>query len=472
MSGAEAPIPALPLSRRRIASSGLLLLTSAAAIGHVFGNSPLFLWAVALGMGGFFLLEFRGLTKMAKLMVVLCFGMIGAEYATGRLDPALTAQAIHRAGFMAFFLTSLGFLQHAAGRSPLMQRSGRILVHQPPGRRYVVLTFGAALFGMLMNLGTIGLLGTMINKGTDSDGDAEARRIAGIRRQRMTLAMLRGFCSIPMWSPMTVTIALVTAAIPGLTWAQVAVWSAPLAVIYLLLGWMMDRRAYPRATAAPDQPTPSLAGLLPVLTLAIAVPLAAYAISRVLGTSMIVALLLVMPVIAAGWIWIQERDRPGAPARTAQEVTGRLIPGLPDMRTEITLFSCAAFLGVMIAAIIDTDALGRIITQMGLSSGVTLALTAWLIVGLSMVGVSAIISVTIVAATLPNLGGLAIEPAIVGFMLVSVWTITVNIAPYAASVRVAARMIHADPPQVGITWNWRYSIAILCLLTIALILVG
>lgn len=89
-----------------------------------------------------------------------------------------------------------------------------------------------------------------------------------------------------------------------------------------------------------------------------------------------------------------------------------------------------------------------------------------------MIGVSAIISVTIIAATLPNLSALEIEPAIVGFMLVSVWTISVNIAPYAASVRVAARMIQADPPEIGIVWNGRYSLAVLCMLTIALVLFG
>ncbi|WP_050932106.1 hypothetical protein [Aestuariivita boseongensis] len=454
-------------------SAAALVLISLSAIGHIFGSSTAFLWGALAGLCVFFGLEFRCLTKMAKTMVVLCFALVGAEVFTNTLQADLTAQAIHRAGFLAFFLTSLGFLQYAAGRSPLMQRSGRILVHQPPGRRYVVLTFGAALFGMLMNLGTIGLLGTMIDKGTFGNAETpEAQRIAQIRRRRMTLAMLRGFCALPMFSPMTVTIALVTAAIPGLTWAQVAVWSAPLTVVFLLVGWAFDRRSYPRRQAAHDGDTPPLSGLMPILLLALAVPGAAFAVSKVLGTSMIVALLIVLPIISTVWIWIQERGSTGALLRTGREIWGGLLPSLPEMRSEITLFASAAFLGVMIAAVIDTDVLGGIIVNLGLSSGAILALAAWLIVGLSLVGISTIISVTILAATLPNLSALDLGPVMVGFMLVSAWTISVNVAPYAASVRLAARMIQADPADVGVRWNGYYGLATLCLLTLVLLSLG
>lgn len=48
------------------------------------------------------------------------------------------------------------------------RRGGEAVVNQPPGRRYTVLTIGGALFGVLLNLGTISLLGTMIREGVDA----------------------------------------------------------------------------------------------------------------------------------------------------------------------------------------------------------------------------------------------------------------------------------------------------------------
>ncbi|MDF1728746.1 MAG: hypothetical protein P1U53_13450 [Sulfitobacter sp.] len=453
-------------------SAAFLLLVSAAAICRIFANNPAFIWVELIALLGFFAVEFPRLTKMARALVLASIALVALEYARGTFDAELTMTAIGRAAFMAFFLNSLSFLQHAAGRSPLLLNSGTILVHQPPGRRYLVLTFGAALFGMLLNLSTIGLLGTMIRKGSEGGANDEARRIAGIRRKRMTLAMLRGFASIPMWSPITVTIALVTAAIPGLTWAQIAIYSAPLAAVFLLTGWIIDRLGHALAPAPVEGSTPSLLGLMPLLALVVAVPSTAYGLSAALGTSMIAALLIALPLISFGWLLIQERHQPRSLSRTAQEVTAHVLPSLPNMRTEITLFSCSAFLGVLIADIIDTVALGQFITGLGLSSGVTLAISAWLIVGLSLIGFNPIITVTIAAGALPQLAGLAISPVAVGVMLVSVWTISVNATPYGTSVRLASRMIEVPPERLGYVWNGFYALAALIVLSAALLSFG
>ena len=450
-----------------------LICVSLAAIGGVFTDWRFLIWPEALGLLAFFALEFRGLSKMARFLVAVCIALVVFETATARLDADITAQAINRAAFMVVFLNSLSFLQHAAGRAPLLRTLGHILGHQPPGRRYLVLTFGAALFGMLLNLSAIGLLGTMIAKGVAPGTTAEDQRIAAIRRKRMTLAMIRGFCSIPMWSPITVTIALITAAIPGLKWAEIAIYSAPLGVCFLLLGWVFDRHAYPQRTPPAHSNPPSLRGLVPLLALAVAVPSLALGLSQILGTSMIVALLLALPVISAGWLWLQERTQPRAMARVGHEIGHKILPNLPTMRTEITLFACSAFLGVMVAHIIDTDAMGHAITTAGLSSGATLAISAWLIVGLALVGVNPIVSVTILAGTLPKLAALAISPVAVGVMLVSVWTISVNTTPYSTAVRLSARMLGtATPGQIGPAWNGSYAFAMLCLLSVLLLSFG
>ena len=454
------------------ASSAMLLLVSLGAIGRIFTIADWTLWCQGFGLIGFLALNFLAITKMAKALACLCFALLAFEWLRGDLNAGLAQTALGRAGFMVFFLTALGFLQHAAGRSPLLLRSGQILLQQPPGRRYLVLTFGSAMFGMLLNLSTIGLLGTMIRKAADGATDPETRRIAAIRKERMTLAMLRGFSTIPMWSPITVTIALISAAIPGVTWAQLASHSAPLALAFLLLGWGLDRRSYPRRAGGVPVDAPPLHRLMPLTLLVIAVPAIAYVISAVLGTSILVSLLLVLPLMSCGWVYLQERGRPGAAARTGHEIIGHVLPALPAMRTEATLFGASAFLGLMIADVVDTDLLGQAISGFGLSGGAVLALTAWMIAALSLVGINQIVTVTIAAGTLPHLTGLNLSPVIVGMMLVSVWTVAVNLTPYGTAIRLTGRMVDVPPEVLAHKWNTQFSLVALILLSAVLLVLA
>ena len=453
-------------------SSLFLILTSLGVVGTIFGSSPLFPIMEIVGLAGFFVREVRSMSRMAQALLVISLALPLYALITGRFDMDLVLTALGRAAFFAFFLTSLNFLQFAAGRSPMVQRSGEVLVMQPPGRRYIVLTFGAAMFSALLNLGTVGLLGTMIVKGVGSDGSAEADRIANIRRKRMTLAMMRGFCSLPMWSPITVTIALITASIPELTWAGMVIYSAPMAVLFLLMGWLMDRRAYPArpATAAPQTPPP-LSGLLPLMAIVVLVPLGAFGLARVLETNLITALLLFVPFVSVGWMALQNLSGgPSAAAtRVVRELRDGLLPALPDIRSEIGLFSCSAFIGVMITASVDTVALGHAVLSLGLAADTLLMLSAWVVVGLSVMGVSPIISVTILAGTLPNLGMLNIDPIAVGVTLLVVWTICVNLTPFSAAVRFSARMIDVPPARLGLRWNLGFGVAALGILSVFII---
>ena len=460
------------LSALELLKAGLLLTLTAAVLIHIFYPTGITTTISAVCLLTFISIEIFNIARMAQVLVFVCLGLIAYEYVKGPFDPELIATAFDRAAFMTFFLNSIGFLQYAAKKSPLLLRSGQILVQQPPGRRYSVLTFGAALFGMLINLSTIGLLGSMISQGAAVEGDKEERRIAGIRRKRMTLAMLRGFCSIPMWSPITVTIAIITSAIPTLSWAEIAVYSAPIAVIFIVMGWVLDRIAYPKRPAPVGTITPSLAGLIPLMMLALAVPAVAFALSTLFKTSMIIALLIVLPWLSIAWLVFQKIDTPAPLRETGQEIYYEILPSLASMRSEITLFSCSAFLGVMVAHIIDTDALGATIIGLGLPNGMVLALTAWIMVTLSVLGINSIVTVTIAAATMPKLTVLAIDPVIIGMMLVSVWCITVNLSPYSTAVRLSARIIDTDPLVLGGRWNGIYSLICLCFLTLCLLVLA
>lgn len=452
-------------------SPAFLLLCCAGAVGEIFTEAPALKLVELVGLVGFLTLELRGMSRVAQILLVLCIALPIYEVSQGTFDLALAGTAIDRAAFFAFFLTSLSFLQFAANRSPLILRSGEILMNQPPGRRYLVLTFGAAIFGILLNFSTIGLLGTMIAKGvTPGTNDAE-RRIAGIRRRRMTLAMMRGFSSLPMWSPITVTMALITAAIPSVSYGQIVVYSLPLAVTILLMGWVLDRFSYTRRPLPGLPEAPSLFGLGPLMGIVVFVPTFAWGGSHLLGVTLIQSLLLCLPLVSLGWMLIQTWESGPATAITdtaSATVTG-LIPSLPAMRSEIGLFATSAFLGVLVLPLIDTVALGEAIVSAGLGAGAMLALSGWIAFLMSMIGVSPIISVTILAGTLPNLAGLYISPVAVAVTMVSIWSIVVNVTPFSASVRLSARMIDEEPVRVGMRWNLAYGSLAMATLSIALL---
>jgi len=455
-------------------SSALLCLACAGAIGAIFVDATPLRLMELVGLVGFLLFEARRISKVALILLALCIALPAYQLAQGTFDLALAETAIDRAAFFAFFLTSLSFLQFAANRSPLVLKSGEILVKQRPGRRYLVVTFGAAILGILLNFSTIGLLGTMISKGVDPGDTEEARRIAAIRRRRMTLAMMRGFSSLPMWSPITVTMALITAAIPSVSYGQIVVYSLPLAVVILLMGWVVDRFSYPRR-GLPNLPeAPSLAGLLPLIVIVVFVPGFAWLVSQILNVTLIQALLLCLPFVSLGWMVIQLRHTGLVPAtvESVKSTATGLFPSLPSMRSEIGLFAASAFLGVLVLPLIDTVALGETITALGLNSGSVLALSGWAAFLLSMIGISPIISVTILAGTLPNLTAVDISPLSAAVTMVCIWSIIVNVTPFSAAVRLSARMIDEDPVKVGLNWNLLYGALAMSFLTVVLLIFG
>lgn len=452
----------------------LILCTSIGAAGGIFLDTPMLLVPETIGLVGFLLVEFRRIARMGQALILLSLALPLYMIATGQLDLALAQTAVNRAAFFTLFLVALAFLQHAAGGSPLMMRSGRILVEQPPGRRYVVLTFGAGTFGALVNLGTVTLLGTMISRSLPAGDTAEARRISAIRLRRMTLALLRGFATLPMWSPITVTMAVITAAIPTLSYFQILLHTAPLTAVFLLIGWGYDRMSNPRPRTAPAMTAPSLFGLAPLLVLVVLLPATAYGASVLMGTTMIQALVLWLPLIAVLWMAIQRRPAPlpEATHSAMAEVRNSILPALPGMRTEFALFNCSAFLGVLLTAMIDTTALGEAVQAAGLSSGAVLAISAWLVVGLSLVGASAIITVTVLAGTLPAMTPMAIDVGMIGVAMVSAWAISAGMTPYSGAVRMTARTVAVDPAVLGLRWNGVFTLTCLLLLTVFLLIAG
>jgi len=114
------------------------------------------------------------------------------------------------AAFIGAFFAALSTLRTVAATSPAIERAGAFLAGQRPGWRYGALTVGGQAFALLLNYGSIQLLGALAMSNAKSEPNAEIR---GHRIRRMLLAIQRAFISTLSWSPLSFTIAISTTVI-------------------------------------------------------------------------------------------------------------------------------------------------------------------------------------------------------------------------------------------------------------------
>ncbi len=449
----------------------LLFLVWGAMAWSALGGGGTAVSIAGVALLAFFIIELRRIARFGMILLLVSLILVGIHFYHGSLDGALLEKAAGRAAFLAFFYISLFFLQSASVTSPLVRRSGEVLVTQPPGRRYLAITFGGTIFGLLMSLGSLTLLGTMIRQGVENSSNVKAR---DIRLRRMTMAMLRSFGTIPMWSPITVTMAIVLSSLPEVSWIQIFPYGAMLALVFLGVGWLMDRFDPSRKRQKPATGGEPLSELLPLVFLVILFPVIGWALSLVLGVTLLVALLLFLPFMSVVWIAIQQQGDGLWPRLSGmwKYLRADVLPAMPQMRTELAIFAGSASLGVLLVPLLNVEWFGAQISQIGMSSGLVLIAGMWIIILSAIIGISPLITVLVIIEVLPQLPGLEITPLAIAIMAVGAWSISVNISPFATPVRVTGQAVMRDPALVGLKWNFTYSLIIAALLSAALLMFG
>ena len=463
--------PAPSWGDRYLGALALLVTALAAAIHEVFDATWTWIPGGLAFVFGFVLPQWRALVPAARTLaavtLVLGFGLT----LTGLITVDVLHRALDQALYFAFFVTMLGILQDTAAQSPLIRRSGVVILSQPPGRRYSVLTLGGVQMGVLLNLGALSLLGTMIAQGVAQSRAKTEARIADIRLRRMTLAMLRGFCTVPLWSPTSISMPIVLMALPGLTWLDLAPYGIALAAVLLMLGWCVDRLSYQRPQAPADN-APWVRPLLPMLVLIAAIPAIGLVVSAVMDLRMISAILISIPVVALIWQTVQHHGagQPRPVALAARSLVTETLPKLPNFRSEVVIFAASGAVAIILLPLIDIDALGRQIAALGLGEGVVMVIGFLWIFGMSFVGIGPIVTVSLLMGVLPNLPGLHFMPVQLALMALTAWTLSVGMSPLSAAVRITGRAIGQEPATLGMRWNGAYIVMASALLIAILLL--
>lgn len=216
---APIPLPTAAAMRRRpdlgrISAAVLIALIVTVLTEVVFPFAPLRYAARGL-LVIYLVMEWPRIQRNGRVMVSVA-GVLTLAVAGSIADPlGAVGRALDQGAFFAAFFANQFFLREPARTSPVVRRCASFFIDQPPARRYGLLTVGGYLFGIILNLGVLSLLGLMVKRRNTLAAAGGNEEIRQIRERRMVLPVMRGFSASPLASPLSLAMAVLLSMLPG-----------------------------------------------------------------------------------------------------------------------------------------------------------------------------------------------------------------------------------------------------------------
>ncbi len=434
----------------------ILIVTTFFAMLVEWNGAQIFVYTSALGVVIFMVLVTGLVAWSRRIFVIVGVGLFLIALLTRSDWLAMTEAGLRTSAFIAGFFTALACLRNASATSPAVETCGRFLAEQPPGRRYLALTIGGHLFSLVLNYGSISLLGTLAEASAQREPNREIRNH---RIRRMLLAIQRGFVSTLAWSPLAFSSAISTALIPGSTWADAVAPCFVSSMILAGLGWALDTIFKPRLSRPSPprrKPTGSWSSIVPMLVLLAILVAIIGGVHIATGIRAVGVVMLVVPVIA--FIWIAIQNRGSARFREAVSRAYAYMVGLPIYRSELVLLVMAGFIGTLGS---------RLLLPLVAASGLNLAAApgwliliglVWLIPLTGLIGMNPILSVSLIAPLLPSAAAMGVTPTAIIVALTAGWALGGASSPYTATTLLLGAIARVSPWRVGLKWNGAYTL--------------
>lgn len=453
----------------RIAGILLLITTLFVTIVESYGGR---IFGVASGLCVllFLILAVPYVGWSRRIFMIVGLALFVAAFLTRSDWMAATEDALGTAAFIAAFFTALACLRNAAASSPSIEACGHFLAAQPPGRRYLALTTGGHLFGLVLNYGSLSLLGTLAEVNARREPNIEIRTH---RIRRMLLAIQRGFISTLTWSPLAFSSAISTALVPGAEWADAAAVTFVSGLIMISLGWALDTIFKPRLSTPPPahvRPPGSWALLFPMLTLLVILTVCVGGLHIVTDIRAAGVVMPVVPVIALIWIGMQNRN--GNPLRRMAERSSAYALELPRYRSEVVLLVMAGFIGTLGSKLSSPIIAASGFDLTALPSWLILVGLVWLIPLTGLMGMNPILSVSLIAPLLPHADAMGVAPAAIITALTAGWALGGASSPYTATTLLVGSIANVSAWRVGLGWNGLYTILCAVALSIWVVIVA
>jgi hypothetical protein len=431
------------VTQSRIPVSAWIYLSIAIiTLVETFVDLPALTLAAAALIILFIVLEipFISRAQLATGGVLIGLGLIGAAI-SGQWEEVVIGGVARSKTFLLLFF-AVSWLQHPAGESPSLRAARKTIVSQPPGRRYLYLSFGVHGLGAVLNLAGLSLLSSVV------EGQKDPRL-----KRRLTVALMQGFTSASCWSPFYVGMVVILVALPTLTWRDVGPLGMGLAVIIILSGWAYDRLIVRGGSSARQVVKPVLLargdlgrvivilGLLAVLVL--------ISVEGV-GFSIPVALGLIGPPFAMAWAAAMATRDSNRAAR-AKQLANKVMHWLPTLRSEALVFVGANILGVGVAGAVPAENIGEVVNDLLPDADVKILamIIGFMISGL--IGLHPVVVVILASAILPP-EVLGLQDWIVGLTYLGCWGLATLISPFSATTLFMSRVTGVPSPMIA--WRW------------------
>ncbi|MDX1594096.1 MAG: hypothetical protein R3298_07600 [Gammaproteobacteria bacterium] len=388
---------------------------------------------------------------------------LGLTLWAGLVLPDWTTPVIRALGntaFIAGFFIALATLRNAAAGSAAIVRCGLYLANQPPGRRYLALTFGGHLFALVLNYGSISLFGSLVERSVQSEPDPLIRRI---RTRRMLLAIQRGFVTTLTWWPLTFAMVMSLAVVPGSRWEGALPYCLVASFLLGAVGWVLDTVFKPRNVVPPPR-TPSPPGawksMLPLLGLLVLLITLVGTLQVVTGLKTVAVVMLVVPLISLAWI-ARQKISPfpsgAAPPGFRGRIDAFVRRELPDYAPELVLLMSAGYIGILASSLLAPLVHGDLLGGRALSPLVLIGVL-WFVPVAGQLGMNPILSVTLVGPLLPHAEQFGVSPDLVVLALVSGWALTGASSPFTATNMLVGKFGGVSAHRAGLIWNGPYTL--------------
>jgi len=420
----------------RLALACLAPLAGAAFLGPAPG--PVGVAVLCAALLAYAALAWARVTRPARVFVLLAAAAVGLAGALRTEPVALLGPATQQAAQFATLLAALATLRLPMRRSALVGRAAAWLVSSSPRRRYAALTYGSHFLTLMFGVGVVPMIGEMLaRRGLDCRESAAARQ--------MLLAVVRGLAWATLWSPMAMSFAIVSSALPTLDPLRFVLAGLAMALLMLLLSCLL----FGRVEGAPVGSEPAAAAggaraLAVIAGLSVLLFLLTWGLYRATGLNFLLASSVTVPCFSLAW-WLLE---PGERQPLGPGLAGAVL----ELRSETLIFSASAFIGQALLALLLPDA-GRQALTLPLEPYPFALLCVLAVPVVAAFSVAPTIVVLLLAQLVAISGIGAATPLTFAVALTAGWSLAIGVSTVSATLLLAANVSALPARQIAFGLN-------------------
>ena len=398
----------------------------------------------------FFVWHWRSLMPYPSRLGLVTLALLAYWLLSGEASWPQVQRMLASAAYYGAFVGALGLMHCLVRRLQQFDALHRLLLAGPSAGLYPSYLLSSFAISSILSFGMLNLVCGSLDRHLQRHGHAEEARREGSRG--VMVAALRGFALVPLLAPTSVAVAILTRELPGLSWVHLLPFGLLAATVLLLIGWRLDNHRLQRlreagaaqpsaaSTGQPGMRRLVLASLLGILAIAL---LAAFSwLSATQAAMLLVPLAVIVTLL--GW-----GERPAA-------VYGEVRDTLAGMRNETFIFANSAVLAGLVAALVPVQAIAGHLGVTPLLSFFLGLLGMLAIIGLALLGVAPIVSLSLCTALLAQLGGHGIPTMQPAVALLTGFSLAMLLSPYGPSALMLARHAGLSPWRIAFGWNGRF----------------